>query len=186
MDKVVNNNSSRRSFLRAVPVAAASLTLASSSHLDLLAAAQNPQPSGTQTKFQLLRADAIDGDLRARSAKPGFTNLFEGTNMSVVVECETAATNEGPDFQLHEEHDHVIQIFMGSTVYDVGGTLKDGHTIRPGEWRAPASEGATTVTLNKGDMLVIPRETPHRRTTADSVTFTMITWEPPKPVTNLP
>jgi mannose-6-phosphate isomerase-like protein (cupin superfamily) len=180
MDDVAISNSSRRNFLRAVPVAAASLTLAGSSRLTLLAAAESPQANGTPPMFQLLTADSIDGDLKARSAKPGHNTLFQGTFLSVVVECETLETNEGPEFQLHEEHDHVIQIYSGSTVYDVGGTLKDGHTIRPREWRAPAAEGTTKVTLNKGDMLVIPRNTPHRRFTAGAVTFTMITWEPPK------
>jgi mannose-6-phosphate isomerase-like protein (cupin superfamily) len=30
------------------------------------------------------------------------------------------------------------------------------------------------VTLNKGDILTVPRGTPHRRTTAGSVTFLLI------------
>ena len=45
---------------------------------------------------------------------------------------------------------------------------------KPGEWLAPASEGAKSLTLKKGDMLVIPRGTPHKRSTEGSVTFTLI------------
>ena len=68
----------------------------------------------------------------------------------------------------------MLQILDGSTVYEVGGTPKDGRTTKPGEWLAPASDGAATITLKKGDMLVIPRGTPHKRSTAESVTFTLI------------
>lgn len=186
MDNIATNNSSRRTFLRVMPAAAAGLTLASSSPLELLADAESTQASGSPATFKLLTAATLEGDLKDRSAKPGNNTLFQAEYLSVVVECETADTNEGPDFQLHEEHDHVIQIFSGSTVYELGGTLKDGHTIRPREWRAPGADGTSKVTLNKGDMLVIPRNTPHRRFTAKSVTFTMITWEPPKPATNTP
>ena len=39
---------------------------------------------------------------------------------------------------------------------------------------APESDGATSVSLNKGDMLVIRRGTPHKRTTKGTVTFTLI------------
>jgi mannose-6-phosphate isomerase-like protein (cupin superfamily) len=41
----------------------------------------------------------------------------------------------------------------------------------PGEWHAPESDGATTLTLKKGDMLIVPRGTPHKQSTEKSVTF---------------
>jgi len=44
----------------------------------------------------------------------------------------------------------------------------------PGEWHAPDAEGATTLTLQKGDMLVIPRGTLHKRSTAGTATFMLI------------
>jgi quercetin dioxygenase-like cupin family protein len=78
------------------------------------------------------------------------------------------------EFEWHENRDHIFQIIDGSTVYEVGGTPKGAHSTGPGEWLAPASEGATTITLKKGDMLVIPRGTPHKRNTAESVTLTLI------------
>jgi hypothetical protein len=68
----------------------------------------------------------------------------------------------------------VVQILDGSTVYEVGGTPKDGRNTKPGEWLAPGSDGATAITLKKGDMLVIPRGTPHKRSTAESVTLMLI------------
>ena len=59
-------------------------------------------------------------------------------------------------------------------MYELGGTPQGGHNTKPGEWLAPASEGATKMTLHKGDWLLIPRGTPHKRTTETSVTFALI------------
>jgi uncharacterized protein YjlB len=56
----------------------------------------------------------------------------------------------------------------------LGGTPKDAHSQKSGEWLAPTSDGAAIVTLKKGDMLIIPRGMPHKRSTTDSVTFTLI------------
>ena len=44
----------------------------------------------------------------------------------------------------------------------------------PGEWHATGSTGSKSIILVKGDMLVIPRGTLHKRSTEDSVTFTLI------------
>jgi mannose-6-phosphate isomerase-like protein (cupin superfamily) len=43
-----------------------------------------------------------------------------------------------------------------------------------GEWLAPSSEGSKSILMGKGDMLVLPRGTPHRRSTEDSVTLILI------------
>jgi len=90
----------------------------------------------------------------------------------VVLTTEKAKT--GTEFEWHEHRDHIFQILDGSTVYELGGTPKGAHSKGPGEWLAPESEQHETVTLNKGDMLVIARGTPHRRITAGSVTFSLI------------
>ncbi len=86
----------------------------------------------------------------------------------------TEKAKSGAEFEWHEHRDHVFQIIDGSTVYELGGTPKGAHSKAPGEWNSPESEGHQTVTLNKGDMLVVGRGTPHRRVTAESVTFSLI------------
>jgi mannose-6-phosphate isomerase-like protein (cupin superfamily) len=91
---------------------------------------------------------------------------------TVVLTAEMAKSPK--EFEWHEGRDHIVQILDGSTVYEVGGTPKGGHSKGPGEWLAPVSEGAATFTLKKGDMLVIPRGTPHKRSTAESVSLILI------------
>jgi hypothetical protein len=44
----------------------------------------------------------------------------------------------------------------------------------PGEWLTPDSEGFTAVEMKKGDILSVPRMTPHKRITEESVSLLQI------------
>jgi quercetin dioxygenase-like cupin family protein len=110
-------------------------------------------------------------------AKPGNDNLFASKTLPLTIVMTTEEKKSGKEFEYHEGRDHIFQILEGTTVYELGGTPKDAHSTKPGEWLAPTSEGATSLTLHKGDMLVIPRGTPHKRTTETSVTFILISAE---------
>lgn len=166
-------NAGRRNFLRAAPVAAAAgFALLDAS---LLAMPHAPAPEGGAAKFHVFSAQDIARDVHKLESNPGNLNLVEekgGIGFSMVMTTEKNKT--APEFEMHEKRDHIFQILEGSTVYELGGTPKGGRTIGPGEWRGPDVEGATSVTLNKGDQLFVPRGTPHKRSTADSVTFVLI------------
>ena len=176
MNRFGLRNQHRREFLRLVPAAAAAgITLANSPFLAPLAAGQALAPAdvaaGAAT-FQVFTAQEIQDDAKTLVASPGSNNLVQGKNFAVVLTVETAKSAK--EFEWHEKRDHILQVLDGSTIYEVGGTPKGAHSEAPGEWHAPEAVGATTLTLNKGDMLVIPRGTPHKRSTAGTVTFTLI------------
>ncbi len=172
MDNSAIESPGRRSFLRAVPAAAAAgFALADASLLLPHAAGQEAASAGGPS-IQLFTAETLKSDCDALDANPGNNNLVESKTLTAVLTTEKAKS--GKEFEWHEGRDHVFQILEGSTVYEVGGTPKNGRNIRPGEWLAPESEGATTYTLHKGDMLVLRRGTPHKRTTKESVTFLLI------------
>ena len=72
----------------------------------------------------------------------------------------------------------MFHILDGTTKYELGGDAEGCAQHETGhEWLAPESVGATTLTLNKGDMLVIPRGPPHKRITDASVTPILISIE---------
>jgi quercetin dioxygenase-like cupin family protein len=171
MNDSAMENAGRRKFLRAVPaVAAAGLALTDALFLHHDAAAQDAPAGGPA--FQLFTAETLKSDGEALNASPGNNNLVDDKTFTVVMTTEKAKS--GKEFEWHQGRDHIFQIIDGSTVYEVGGTPKGGHNTKPGEWLAPESEGATAYTLNKGDMLIIRRGTPHKRITKDSVTFLLI------------
>lgn len=174
------DNPGRRNFLRVAPVAAAAgFALADTSSRALPAA--NSSQGGT-VKFRHFGAQEIAKDMRTLEANPGNITLVEekgGIDFSMVMTTEKA--KNAPEFESHQHRDHILQILEGSTIYEVGGTPKGGRMIGPGEWRGPEAVGATKLTLNKGDQLIIPRGTPHKRSTADSVTLLLISpGEPAK------
>ncbi len=162
------NDQSRRNFLRTAPLAAAAtLSLADT----LLAGAQTP---ATPVPFQLFTANSLEESAKALQAAPGNKTLVENKEIPVTVVLSTETAKSAKEFEWHEGRDHIIQITEGETLYQVGGIPKGGHNTKPGEWLAPDSEDSTTYTLKKGDMLLIPRGTPHKRSTASSVTFLLI------------
>jgi mannose-6-phosphate isomerase-like protein (cupin superfamily) len=174
MENFAIKNSSRRRFLRTAPVAAAAgLALADSSLFAAQTALQGAAPTAEAT-FQLFTAQSIQDDMKALQAVPGNHNLIDAKTMPCTVVLTTELAKSPKEFEWHEGRDHIVQILDGTTVYAVGGTPKGGHSKGPGEWLAPVSEGAATLTLKKGDMLVIPRGTPHKRSTAESVTLILI------------
>ena len=173
------NNTPRRNFLRTAPAAAAA-TLALTDSLAFAAQAQSSAGPGddvaaSASPFQFFPAKDLDADAKSLQAAPGNKNLV---NQAPGIPCAIAMTTEthhsAPEFEWHAGRDHIIQIVDGSTLYEVGGTPKNGRNIRPGEWLAPASDGSKSILMGKGDMLVIPRGMPHRRATADSVTFLLL------------
>ena len=170
-------NPGRRNFLRAAPVAAmAGFALADASLLALPAAGAVPMVAAA--KFQLITAAEMEKDIKkTKEENPGNVTLVEEKGVCFSIVLTTEKDKIAPEFEAHAHRDHIFQILEGSTVYEVGGTPKGGHMIAPGEWRGPESVGATKLTLHKGDRLIIPRGTPHKRSTSGMVTFTLISPE---------
>ena len=161
--------SSRRNFLVTASVAAAAgLTLTDTRLFAAPAEGEAAAPAGVQ----LFTAEKLDGEIKALHAAPANNTIVDGKNFVVLLTVETAKSAK--EFEYHEMRDHVFYVLDGTTVYEIGGTPKGAHATKPGEWLAPESEGAVTYKLKKGDMLVIPRGTPHKRMTEGSVTLLLV------------
>ncbi len=167
----------RRNFLRSAPLAAAVSLPLTEKFLFASSAAAGEAQSVTPEPIQVFTAGKLADAMKALQAKPGNDNLFASKALPFTIVMTTEEKKSGKEFEYHEGRDHIFQILEGATVYELGGTPKDARNTKPGEWLAPVSEGATTLTLHKGDMLVIPRGTPHKRSTEASVTFTLISIE---------
>jgi mannose-6-phosphate isomerase-like protein (cupin superfamily) len=167
------NNHTRRSFLRTAPLAAA-VALSATDTLALASDGGQSAGSATPQLFQVFTAEKLADAMKVLQAKPGNDNLYESKVLPLTIVLTTEEKKSAKEFEYHEGRDHIFLIVEGATKYELGGTPKDARKTKPGEWLAPVSEGVTSLTLKKGDMLVIPRGTPHRRSTENSVTFTLI------------
>lgn len=168
LDFIMVKNHSRRNFIRTAPLAA--VTAVTTKNILL---AQTAVPSAPQT-FQLFPADKLNQAMKDLQVKPGNDNLYTTSSLPFTIVLTTEAKKSAKEFEWHEGRDHILQVLDGSTVYELGGSPQGARNTLPGEWLAPTSLNATTLTLHKGDILVIPRGTPHRRSTTDSITFYLI------------
>lgn len=164
----------RRNFLRTVPLAAAVGLPLTEKFLFASSAASGGAQAAAPEPFQLFTADKLADAMKMLQAKPGNDNLFDSKALPFTVVLTTEEKKSAKEFEYHEGRDHIFQILDGTTLYEVGGTPKNARKTGPGEWLAPISEGATSFTLHKGDMLMIPRGTPHKRSTETSVTLMLI------------
>jgi len=162
--------SSRRTFLRSAPLAAAAGFCLAESPLTAQTTGQTAAP----VPFQVFTAAKLADALKELQSKPGNNNLWDNPALPFTIVLTTEGKKAGKEYEWHEGRDHIFQILEGSTVIEVGGTPQGAHSSKPGEWNAPTATGTTPCSLKKGDWLVIPRGTLHKRTTAESVTFCLI------------
>jgi quercetin dioxygenase-like cupin family protein len=170
------NTTSRRTFLRTAPVAAAaSLTLLEAPRALTQTPEHGVEVNAGAAPFQFFSQKRLDTDMKALAAKPGNNNLFDVKGLPLQVVMTTEVHHSATEFEWHEGRDHIVQVIDGSTLYEVGGKPTAGHVNKgPGEWLSPTAEGTKSILMGKGDMLVIPRGTLHKRSTEDSVTFILI------------
>ena len=58
----------------------------------------------------------------------------------------------------------IYYVLEGEATLMLGGSLVEPNETAPGEWRAKSATGGTKVAIKKGDLIVVPRGTPHQRT----------------------
>ena len=170
-------NTSRRNFLRTAPVAAAAgFTLSRFADGDGagMRRARTGQRRGAAVQA-VVKANELADDMKALDAKPGDNRLYDSKAIPVQIILTVEKHKSATEFEWHEGRDHIVQIIDGSTLYEVGGTPTGTKVMPgPGEWHATGSTGSKSIMMVKGDMLVIPRGTLHKRSTEDSVTFMLI------------
>ncbi len=164
--------STRRSFLGSASLAALGLPLA-----EALAQTAQAQAAATAESFQVFTAGDLDSTEAKLKSTPGDANLYHPPSLPFTIVMTVEKKKAAAEFEWHEGRDHIFQVIEGATTYELGGTPQGKRNLKPAEWRSTSSDGAKTVHLKKGDLLVIPRGTPHKRTTDDSVTFYLISVE---------
>jgi hypothetical protein len=168
-------NTSRRNFLRTAPIAAAAGLTLSDALMAMAQAAPGADVNAAAQPVRLFKASELADDMKALDAKPADNRLYESKAIPVQIILTVEQHKSAAEFEWHEGRDHIVQIIDGSTLYEVGGT-PTGTKVMPGtgEWHATGSTGSKSILMMKGDMLLIPRGTLHKRSTEDSVTFMLI------------
>src|SRR6266513_1444297 len=135
----------------------------------------NPQrkPSEAKRPVVVMSAQSLE-DLKQK-LKPGnkTEELIDSAGMELRVAVQHENNKTGAAAELHDASDDVYYVLEGSATLVLGGRLDAPKEVEPGEWRSPKIIDGKTYEITKGDLVVVPRGTPHQRSTAKK-DFTMI------------
>lgn len=85
--------------------------------------------------------------------------LYDGDGANYMVH---ASRREGPgQCEIHAEDTDVIYVLAGATTFVTGGTCVDPKPTAAGEIRGTSVAGGEERRLKPGDVIVVPRSTPH-------------------------
>ncbi len=91
----------------------------------------------------------------AAMTKPGV--ITKGSNYTVIM----SRREKGGQSEVHAADTDTFYVIEGSATFVTGGTVEGGKTTGPGEIRGTGISGGQSRTLSKGDIIVIPKGTPH-------------------------
>ena len=140
-------------------------------------AAQSPEtgtqraPSNPTRPFVVMPAQSLSDLERKLQPENKAEDLIGGEGMQTRVAIQHDKSRPTAAAELHDASDDVYYVLEGTATLTLGGKLDAPNEIEPGEWRSPRINGGQTFQITKGDLIVVPRGTPHQRTGKD---FSMI------------
>ena len=129
-------------------------------------------PSKATRAYIVLPAQSL-GDLeRNLRSENKAVDLIGGEGMQLRVAVQHEKDNAPGAGELHDASDDVYYVLEGTATLTLGGKLEAPREVEPGEWRGTI-DGGQNVEIKKGDLIVVPRGTPHERNTVGK-DFSMI------------
>jgi len=134
--------------------------------LSTIASAQTRQPSVANKPFVVKTAAQVDKIQKALEKQPGnkAQDIIAAPGMQTRLAIFHDEKREGELVELHDGSDDYYYVLDGTATLMLGGKLDDPKEISPGEWRSKTATGGQKVVINKGDLVFVPRGTPHQRT----------------------
>jgi mannose-6-phosphate isomerase-like protein (cupin superfamily) len=131
------------------------------------------KPSEATRPVVVLSSQSLD-DLKQKLQPDNKTEeLIDSNGMQLRVAVQHEKNKTGAPAELHDASDDVYYVLEGGATLVLGGKLEAPKEVEPGEWRSPRIIDGKTFQITKGDLVIVPRGTPHQRSTANK-DFTMI------------
>jgi mannose-6-phosphate isomerase-like protein (cupin superfamily) len=134
--------------------------------------AEQRAPSTATRPITVLTGQSLD-DLQRKVEANKVQELIGGEGMQLRVAIQHDKDKPPAAAELHDNSDDVYYVLAGTATLTLGGKLDAPKETEPGEWRAPKIVGGQQYEISKGDLIIVPRGTPHQRSTAGK-DFTMI------------
>ena len=131
------------------------------------------KPSEATRPVVVLSSQLLD-DLKQKVQAGNKTEeLIDSNGIQLRVAVQHEKNKIGAAAELHDASDDVYYVLEGGATLVLGGKLDAPKEVEPGEWRSLRIIDGKTYEISKGDLVIVPRGTPHQRSTANK-DFTMI------------
>ncbi|HEX9919646.1 MAG TPA: cupin domain-containing protein [Pyrinomonadaceae bacterium] len=140
-------------------------------------------PSEPSRPFVVMTAQTLAELERRLRPEAKAEDLIGGPGQQLRVAVQHERNKAALEAEVHDASDDVYYVLEGAATLTLGGRLEVPRETERGEWRAPRISGGRTVEIRKGDLVVVPRGTPHMRSTVGK-DFSMILikiWAEPLP-----
>ena len=139
-----------------------------------IAAFAQKTPSEPIRPFVVMKKQSV-ADLEKKLRPENKTeDLIGGAGMELRVAVQHDKKRDTAEAELHDASDDVYYVLEGSAQLTLGGRLENPREATPGEWKSPRIVGGKTFEITKGDLIVVPRGTPHHRVNSAGKEFSLI------------
>jgi mannose-6-phosphate isomerase-like protein (cupin superfamily) len=139
-----------------------------------VAAFAQKTPSAPIRPFVVLKKQSLE-DLEKKLRTDNKTeDLTGGAGTQLRVAVQHDKKRDTAEAESHDDSDDVYYVLAGSAQLTLGGQLEAPREISAGEWRAARIVGGQTFEIKKGDLIVVPRGTPHHRVNTRGKEFSLI------------
>ena len=128
-------------------------------------AATERGPSSPIRPYVVLSNQAVDAVVKKLHPENKVEELIGGEGMELRVAVQHEAGKAAAAAEIHDASDDVYYVLEGTATLTLGGKLEMPKEVEPGEWRGPRIDGGQSFDVKKGDLIVVPRGTPHMRST---------------------
>src|SRR6266699_1278377 len=131
------------------------------------------KPSESTRPYVVMSSQSVDELQKKLHPDNKTEELIDSAGMQLRVAVQHEKNKTGTPAELHDASDDVYYVLDGGATLVLGGKLDAPKEVEPGEWRSPRIIDGKTYEITRGDLVIVPRGTPHQRSTANK-DFTMI------------
>ncbi len=134
----------------------------------------NRQPSAPIRPFIVKTAQSVADLEKSIGNENKAVDLIGGQGMQLRVAVQHDETCPTADAEVHDASDDVFYALDGEAQLILGGKLDNPREATSGEWKSAKIIGGETFIVKKGDLIVVPRGTPHQRIAVKGKEFSLI------------
>ena len=136
--------------------------------------AQTREPSKPIRPFIVKTKQSVADLEKSLNGENKVEDLIGGEGLQLRVAVQHDERKTSADAEVHDAADDVFYVLEGSAELTLGGRLDNPRESAPGEWKSAKIIDGKTFTIKKGDLIVVPRGTPHQRINSKGKTFSLI------------